>query len=129
MTGEPRIVPRYVVGLVAGAVWVAVRQLVHAVGVPLSAYRQVWLFVDVGGIAGWSVLALRLGLYGLGAWGLWQGKPWARWLTMAYLAAELAVFVVRGAGGWEQFFSLHMILVPYATFGFMYLQRGADDFH
>ena len=121
--------PLYIVGLVAGAGWVAVRELARALTVPLAGYRQVWLFIGLDGVSGLCLLALRLVLYGWGAWGLWQGKTWARRLTMAYLAAELAAFVVLGAGGWEQFFSLHMLLVPYATFGFMYLQRGADDFH
>ena len=120
--------PRYVAGLVAGAAVVSLFELMRAVSVPVADYRQAWLFVDLGGWPGLCLLALRLALYGFGAWGLWLGKSWARWAAMAYLAAELSVFVVVGAGGWGQFFGLHILIVPYATFGFMYLQRGAEDF-
>ena len=120
--------PRYVWGLIAGAVWVGVCEFVHVALVPLADYRQTWLLLDFGGVPGLCLLAVRLGLYAFAAWGLWRAKPWARVLAMGYLAAELTAFVLVGTGGWRQFVSLHILLVPYATFGFMYLQRGAEDF-
>lgn len=120
--------PRYVVGLVAGALALAVYEVALSIPVAIGAYRQSWLFFEARGVDGLWLLAARVVLYVVGAWGLWQGRAWGRLLAMAYLAAELAAFVLLGAGDWRYFFGLHMLMVPLATFGFMYLQRGADDF-
>ena len=120
--------PRYVAALTAGAVLVAGLEAGELCRVGLEVYQHRWLGLRASEAAAVALLALRLGAYAAGLCGLWLARAWARLAAMGYLGAELAAFLLFGAGDWRGFFGLHMLLVPYATFCLMYLQRDAAEY-
>jgi hypothetical protein len=123
--------PRYVVALVSGAAAIAVYQvcLLFDDG---TAARIVWPGVfAVGGISRAAAL-VHASVCSMGAWGLWHLRPWARLLAMGYLGALIASFLVWGLRGGDEdlaaMMAWQMLVLPLLTFGFMYLQRGAQHF-
>ncbi len=121
--------PRYIAALAVGAVLVVALQVAVLSDVGIDDFQHRWLGLGMNGSAGAAMLAVRACVYLIGLCGLWMGRAWARLAGMGYLGAELAAFLLFGAVDWRGFFSLHILLVPYATFCLMYLQRDAGEYH
>lgn len=125
--------PRFVVTLCVVAVAVALAELREMIVSSGAAYGHVLFGMELSGTPALVVGLIDIGIYMVGAFGLWTLKPWARLAAMAYLLYLLASFViwgVRDAGGqgvvvvmaWQMF------VLPFITFSLMYLQQGASHF-
>jgi hypothetical protein len=121
--------PGFVVGIVLASfaafafeTWAAVA------GATERFVLGVWLH---GGAARLASL-VHAGTCAVAAYGLWRMRPWARLLAMGVLGYLIATFLIWGVRGgradvgtvmlWQ------MLVLPFLTFGFMYLQRGARYF-
>lgn len=89
--------------------------------------------VELSGEVARAAATAEIGLLALGAWGLWNLRSWARSGAMLYLAAVCVRFLFFGveAGGrsqavWTLLWQVSM--VPFATFGFMFLYNGGRYF-
>ncbi|HYB99985.1 MAG TPA: hypothetical protein VEC57_12710 [Candidatus Limnocylindrales bacterium] len=129
VAGRPRFVAvlaTAALGAVAYDLW---RLLTASSAAPVH-----WLGLDFRGGAAVAAAAARIAVHAVGAWGLWQLRPWGRMAGMIYLGALLAsmLFLWRPAGygassaGTALLWQISMI--PLCTFCLMYLYRGHKDF-
>jgi hypothetical protein len=126
--------PRFVVALALAATVVGIVELAGIFGRPLESYEQVWFGYQFYGKSARLAAIPHVVLYLVGAWGLWQLRSWARMGAMAYLAYMLVSFVIWGvrdhaSEGVRYVMAWQIFIVPFVTFCFMYLQRGAKHFH
>ena len=131
MTRESPLVvgrPRFVVALLAGAVVVTAWKASRWMRLGPDAYVEIVLGQPLTGEAACLALSVRTILYAIGCWGLWRMRNWARWLAIVYLTAEVAGFLLFGAHEFSAFAGWTLVLLPYAVFNIMYLQRAGKDF-
>ena len=126
--------PRFIVILVAAAVVAALFAIARwPVAWSDALYaRRILGFEVVGAPARIATLIEPL-LFLAVAVGLWLLRPWARGVTMAYLAYVIVAFLFFGAGPTDGRRATAVMLwqvsvVPFATFCFMFLYNGARFF-
>ena len=130
---EAGVRPRFVVVLCI-AVWLAAAsEMVDVIaGTPSDGFHAALLGPRVGGDFGRVVRAVESCALGVGAWGLWKLRPWARVAAMAYLAAVILSFLFLGVGvgsdraTWTLLWQI--TIVPFATFCYMFLHNGGRYF-
>jgi len=120
--------PRFVAALIGGAFVVMLWKGWRRTLLGPAAYVEVVFGWPLTGEAAALALLARAVVYAIGCWGLWRMRAWARWLAMVYLAAEIAGFLVFGARAFSAFAGWTLILLPYAVFNLMYLQRAGKEF-
>lgn len=124
VAGRPRFVATLVVGAFVVMSWKGWRWAVLG----SDAYVEIVFGRPLRGEAATLALLVRAVVYAIGCWGLWRMRAWARWLAMVYLAAEIAGFLVFGARAFSAFAGWALVLLPYAVFNLMYLQRAGKEF-
>ena len=100
---------------------------------PLESYEQVWLGYEFRGEAARIAAVPHVVVYVLGAWGLWQLRPWARKAAMVYFAYVILSFLIWGVRGYGSEGVLYVMawqifVLPLVTFCLMYLYRGERYF-
>jgi hypothetical protein len=124
--------PRFVVALVAGALALAAFEISNALLVHAD-YERFLLGFRLDGTAARAAAAADAALCMVLAAGLWSARAWARWLGMGYLGFLIGSFLlwgVRGSAGTDVTTVMlwQMFVLPFLTFGLMYLQRGGRFF-
>ena len=125
--------PPFVVGLCLAAAAMVVAELVLLVLSPVESVSTFLLGMRLeGGPAGMAIL-VQAAVQIMIAVGLWLLRPWARLAAMGYLGFLLASFLLWGLGsghGREPVYVLvwQLCVLPFLTFSFMYLYRGAHYF-
>jgi hypothetical protein len=126
--------PRFVVALVLAAALLAAYEAWSALAAPSMAYERFWAGYRMTGAVARAAALAHLAVCAVAAWGLWHMRRWARLLAMGYLAYLVGSFLfwgLRGAGDHEDPMAVmlwQLFVLPFLTFGFMYLQRGAKHF-
>jgi hypothetical protein len=91
------------------------------------------LGIDVPAPIAWILAIAEPGAYLATAVGLWRLRPWARVVTMGYLAFVIVDFLFFGVAATDGRRATAVMLwqisvVPFATFCFMFLYDGARYF-
>ena len=91
------------------------------------------LGIDIPASLAWILAIVEPGAYIATAVGLWRLRPWARVVTMAYLAFVIASFLFFGVAATDGRRATAVMLwqvsvVPFATFCFMFLYDGGRYF-
>jgi hypothetical protein len=91
------------------------------------------LGIDIPTSLAWILAIAEPGAYIATAVGLWRLRPWARVVTMAYLAFVIVSFLFFGVAATDGRRATAVMLwqvsvVPFATFCFMFLYDGARYF-
>jgi hypothetical protein len=130
---EAGVRPRFVVVLcLAGVLAAALEMLDVVAGDPAARSHAALLGLRFSGDAGRLVRAVEACVLCVGAWGLWHLRPWARVGAMSYLAAVILSFLFLGVGtgsdraAWTLLWQVSV--VPFATFGYMFLHNGGRYF-
>jgi hypothetical protein len=130
---EAGVRPRFVVVLCVAAWLVAALEMLGAVaGTPVAGAHAALLGLRFDGDFGRALRVLESCALCLGAWGLWNLRPWARLAAMGYLAAVILSFLFLGVGTgrdratWTLLWQI--TVVPFATFCYMFLHNGARYF-
>jgi hypothetical protein len=130
---EAGVRPRFILVLCLAGVLAAVVELLDViVGDPAARSHAALLGLRFGGNAGRLVRAIEACALGIGAWGLWHLRPWARVGAMSYLAAVILSFLFLGVGtgsdraAWTLVWQISV--VPFATFCYMFLYNGRRYF-
>ena len=125
--------PRFVLALCVAAAVMASYEAVHLIVTPLAYYRETWIGVRLAGWRAVSVCMVHIALCGIVGSGLWRLKPWSRWAAMAYLGFVLVSFLLGGVKAYRgervvAVMAWQMLVLPFVTFCFMYLQSGKRYF-
>jgi len=125
--------PYFVVALCVVAVAVSAYDLFRLLTVPVDGFESMWLGFVLHGQPARLAAVAHVAVCLVGAWGLWRLRSWARIAAMGYLAYVLASFILWGVRGMHGdgvmvVMAWQMSVLPFATFCFMYLQRGAEHF-
>ncbi len=91
------------------------------------------LGIDIPAPLAWTLAIAEPAAYFATAAGLWMLRPWARVVTMAYLAFVIVSFLFFGVAATDGRRATAVMLwqvsvVPFATFCFMFLYDGARYF-
>lgn len=130
---EARVRPRFVVVLCVAAWLVAALEMLGALaGAPVAGAHAALLGLRFEGDFGRALCILEASALGVGAWGLWNLRPWARLAAMGYLAAVVLSFLFLGVGTGRERATWTLLwqitVVPFATFCYMFLHNGGRYF-
>jgi hypothetical protein len=122
--------PGFVVGIALAAAVVAAFELASALAV--ADLERFVLGAWLAGRSARLVSLVHAATCAVTALGLWRMRPWARWLAMGVLGYLIATFLIWGVRGGRadvgDVMLWQMLVLPFLTFGFMYLQRGGRYF-
>ena len=126
--------PRFVVVLTLAAVLAAVIAIADfPAALGTEVYRRGFFGAPLEGAVARAVTLVEPAAFLVTARGLWRLRAWARTVAMAYLALVVTAFLFVGVAAAESKRATAVLLwqvsvVPFATFGFMFLYNGRRYF-
>ena len=125
--------PRFVLILCVAAWLAAAVEMLSAIaGAPSGGFRGALLGLRFGGELGRVIRVVEACALCVGAWGLWNLRPWARVVAMGYLALLILSFLFFGVGAGSDRATWTLVwqitIVPFATFCYMFLHNGRRYF-